>query len=568
MEKNMPFPEQELNTQNDEAEIVTINTEPPFIWPDIRAVIGMRGYEDNPPFKSFLCNASLIGGVVVGASDETIQLLEELLAENKDCRVKLVFIVYPACPTRQHHLDALKELEALHTDPDQESRVEFRVLPVSRQYGDGCEKMALVPTVLETVNQENGKTMLCIGSCANLGMDGVDLSSFNTVFNATEAHRNLFRKWFQVVFLESHMLNDQSINIPNLVPAEGDLEAAGAWREYVGMCASDEELVIQTVEIDPKTGEVVSDVDGLPVEEWDGGETKLDALAQKFQEVYANGYLVSVDETSRIGPLTIPVSPTLFGQESERTIGAVKKKLSFTLEILDSGTAKEINKYRKTDVIRLCSYSLSKGVHWIPEKAQPLLNRELDEQNSRAVEALKNQVGDGSVDGFIGKNAKRYMQDLNSMYRDMGGEGDLPAGAFEKVLEMIRARLEKALNGRITPTVNYNQVSAPNLAESAPAEQWSQPLTLLLATAKMMRKSLADPRFSWNFSKRSFKQTEYVEAMDVFGDSILVTKIWGQADQEIKGLAEIELGDGDSKEKCQKVWEIMSGIRGVDSVSR
>lgn len=533
---------------------------PPYIWPDSRTLIGLKKYKSIPPFKSILWNASLIGGTVVGVTEETVQLLRQLLDEVELCRLKLVFLVYPACPTRKKHLVDLKALQEQYTDPDRLSRVEFKVLPVSCRYGEDYEGFELVPTILEAVDRRSGKTTLCIGSNANLGMNHSDLWSFNTVFHASDAHCESFRRWFQVLFSASGQLNDSTVNIPHLVPAKGDPEAGRAWAEFVGVYTDDEELGAQSVEIDPSTGEVVADSNGLPVEEWDGGETKLDSLAQKIQEVYANGYLVTVDETTRIKPLTIPVSASLLGQESERIIGAVKKKLAFSLKVLDATTTREIEKYRTvTDMLGLLSYSLSKGVHWIPEEAKPLLDEELDEKNKQAVEALSHHLGDGSVDGFISKNAHRYRQDLNSMYRDLGGEGEVPDDAFSTILDMIRKRLEKAMDGRITPLVTYNQISAPQLNESAPPKNWSQPFALLLASSRLSRKSLTDSYFPRNFSKRSFEQDDYSKAMDVFGDVILKRMDRLQADAELKDLAGIESGDCDPKEKCRRVWAIISG---------
>ena len=84
-------------------------------------------------------------------------------------------------------------------------------------------------------------------------------------------------------------------------------------------------------------------------------------MALKLQQVYAHGWLVTVDETMRIKPLAIPVKATLLGQQSERTVGALTHKQSFSLQVLDEAVAKEVEKCRRvTDLMDLLN---SKAVH-------------------------------------------------------------------------------------------------------------------------------------------------------------------------------------------------------------
>src|SRR5690606_23490807 len=109
-------------------------------------------------------------------------------------------------------------------------------------------------------------------------------------------------------------LSEDSCQIPHLLPAKGDPEAAAAWAAYVQSCVqteADEALAMPAV--DPKTGEVIATKEGDAVKAWDGGATALDPLAQVFQRVYAQGWLVTVDETTRIRPLSLPVKAALLG---------------------------------------------------------------------------------------------------------------------------------------------------------------------------------------------------------------------------------------------------------------
>jgi hypothetical protein len=126
------------------------------------------------------------------------------------------------------------------------------------------------------------------------------------------------------------------------------------------------------------------------VKRWDDGKTALDPLAQKLQQVYARGWFVTVDETTRIKPLAIPVKATLLGQQSERTVGALTHKQSYSLQVLGEAVAKKVEKCRRvTDLVDLLSYLLSKGNRWLPEAAKALLDKGLEARNNEGQRHLK-----------------------------------------------------------------------------------------------------------------------------------------------------------------------------------
>jgi hypothetical protein len=64
-------------------------------------------------------------------------------------------------------------------------------------------------------------------------------------------------------------------------------------------------------------------------------------------------------------------------------------------------------------------------------------------------------------------------------------------------------------------------MAPPALTETATDEQWSQPFSLLLQSARLLRTSLTDAFFSRNFIQKSNTQEEFESAMNVFDDTIL-----------------------------------------------
>lgn len=537
---------------------VNLPTIPPFIWPDARKHEGMRQYAKRPPSRELFADAGLISGLLVGNADEAVSWLAELIRGDLKRRIMLVLVLYPASPTREEHLRAITELVTSRKHP--ETTLEVRLLPVQAFGGDSTERrMTLPPTVIQGVNEATGQTVMSIGSVGDAGCDEAILGSFNVVFRPDDALRDAWRKWFQYVVCRATPLTDETIKIPQLIPATGDPEADEIWRAYLLACQIEQGEVIGSPTVDPETGEVTKDRDGQQVDAWDAGITALDPLALEFQQVYANGWLVTVDEATRIKPLSVPVKATLLGQQSERNIGAVKQKQSFTLQVLDAEVDKAIEKCRKvTDVMELLTFQLSQGNRWIPDAAKSLLEKELLARNEQGQKALKAALG-GDVKSFIAQRKDAILKDLNEMYQQLGQGRAVPADKLQAILDDIHKRLTTALDARVTPRAVYNRIGPPDLTAKAVAENWNQPLSLLVQAAKLFRESLSDGYFPRRLSGLAFTKDEFEKACDVFGDSILLKSDIGRAKTELQGLTEIAESEATAQARCQAVWAIIKG---------
>jgi hypothetical protein len=313
---------------------------PPFVWPEARWHAGHGDYPDCPPFRVALREATLLAGVITGLADSTIGWLGEIIRQPGARRIRLVVAVYPAGPTRAEHLLAASLLaaEAAGSGAD----VQFRVLPVERALGDDCERPSLPPTLLYA-QAENGAPLFCFGSTGDGGCDKPAPWSFNAVFQPDDSLRDAWRRWFGFITEKAVLLTAETAQIPHLAPARGDIEAARQWREFVERCAAQGAAKsVGELLVNPETGEVipVTTEEGAPAETWDGDTTKLDPLAREFGRIYAGGKLVTVDESTRLKPLMVSVTAATFGEQSEKTVGNVRRKQQFILEILDEATTK------------------------------------------------------------------------------------------------------------------------------------------------------------------------------------------------------------------------------------
>ncbi|MHB8843305.1 MAG: hypothetical protein ACYC7L_01025 [Nitrospirota bacterium] len=536
----------------------TLETIPPFIWPEARFHAEQGTYADEPPSAKLLKDTDLISGLIVGATDGTIKWLNDVLKYDGKQRICIVLALFPAGPTRSTHL---KDLLTLRDSAEvQVKELDIRVLPIARSFGLDCEKPTLPPTVIQAHNSGNGHTVMSIGSVGDAGRDPLPIHSLNFVFRPDDALRDAWRKWFQYVFSRSYPLSENTCNIPHLVPAKGDPEATRLWEEYEHGCKNLTEAQIVEPVVDAISGEVVSEGNGNPAVPWDEGKTALDPLANVFQQVYANGWLVTVDESTRIKPLTIPVKAMLLGQQSQTTVGAVTQKQAFSLRVLDVTVDKEIEKCRKvTDVMDILTVSLSSGNRWLSEAGKGLLEKELEARNKQGMKMLIEALGGTDVGQFIGKRSEDIRKDLNSMYKQLGQGDVVPADKLNIVLAEIKDRLETALNMRIAPRAVYNRLGPPDLTGAAHDDNWHQPLLMLQSAAAILRKELVDNYFPRRFSNLSFTPDEFRTACDIFGDLIVKERVLDRAKNELAEIEKIAADIMPTKEKCQTIWTLIKG---------
>ena len=533
-----------------------------------------------------------------------------------------MLVLFPACPTRKEHLSQIVTLVEVGSASGQ--TLEVRLLPLADRVSDSSRRAALPPTVIQAHSTPTGQSFMSIGSVADAGYDDVIPGSLNFVFRPDDALRDAWRRWFQYTFTGAAPLDRATAEIPHLVPAQGDPEAARLWKAFEDSCQGRKESSAGGPSVDGETGEVSTSHDGQQVVAWDEGKTALDPLALAFQRVYSGGWLVTVDEATRIRPLAVPVKATLLGQQSERTVGSLRQRQSFTLQVLDDSAEKAVEKCRKvTDLMELLTCSLSQGNRWLPDAAKALLEKELALRNEQgqqalwdalggkdiaadAAEALLNeqlrsgssavqksirdavgdtpitpddakrivgelrtsgddeirrtfteQLGATLVTALIHRRTDSIRNDLNKMYRELGQGDAVPADKRDRVLDDIRQRLTLALATRIAPRALYNRISAPDLTETAPAENWNQPLSLLARSARMLRESMTDPYFLRRFSGVSFEHADFLNAFDVFGDAIVASKDMGRARRELEQIDDIIDADLSAKEKCRELWHLI-----------
>jgi hypothetical protein len=447
------------------------------------------------------------------------------------------------------------------------------VLTADKLFGTDCEKPSLPPTIINAFNTTDQSSTLAISSVGDAGNDPLLTSTFNMVLRADPELTHSWRNWFNYTFAISKALSADLCSIPYLAPARGTIEAMQSWQEYQSLFTKQDELIAVQV-LDETTGEITLQINGKTVTPFDDGKLKLDAITLLFQKIYKSGSLVTIDESSRLKPIAVPVKAMLLDEDQEKSIGAVTRKQSFTLHVLDKKADKRIEKCRSIgDVLELLTISLSNGNRWIPESAKEILNKELDHRHKEGLKLLLSSIGVSEIpkssetrpvlQDYIKRKADLLCKDLDSMYQELGKGNHVPPDKVVVILNNAISRLETALSKKIPPSVIFNQVLAPDLSPTAPDSNWAQPLEMLYQTSCAIRKGLTDQYFNRAFKGLSFTSDEFLPAIDVFGDCILKDSDSKKAEEELGYIQYIFDLDEKNKKKCELLYSVISNRKEI-----
>jgi hypothetical protein len=536
---------------------MTIDPIPPYIWPEARVLQGLDEYSSPVAFESILKSGDCFFGILSGLDQSGMDWLESFCALEKAICCRLVVTVYPACPTSQIVLQSLFNLANSSS-----GRLEFRVLLAESWLDDLANAICIY-------KNDGSRAYFVIGSTPNLGLNRSSIGQANFVFQGEPILLEYWRKWFDHLWLSCCPLNDRTINIPPLLPGIGTEESGMLWQGYVGACtgACEKEEIEDSVtkNIDTGTGEADAAVPNsislsLPSKILNIPE--MDPLAEKITCLYGAGYQVTADDLTRIPTLDAPITAELFDIKKVRQEGAITRRLDYRISVINEKTLKSLNNKRNAGNLLLSklSFVLGKGAHWMPDKAKPLFEQELDRIN----EAGKNQLTaalTGGVDCYVDSRKAQVIKDANLLYKEFHPNGAVPQSTIEKILDDMKERLRKASDGKFLPDYTFERLAFSIDHTPKWASHWGKFLLLLVSTAKLPRDCL----YSNIFFMRglSVTQDDILEAINVCNDDIIASR----HDPGIRERARIELGilnhiknlDAEQRMKCEAILGILNG---------
>lgn len=542
----------------------SLSPQPPFIWPDARIIEGVATYEHLPPFDELVAASQSMFGMISAITASGVDILNAWLARDADFKARLIINVYPTCTTRQRDLSKL-----LQVVKDNSDRLLVHVHPLHRFSDRALNSLALI-------SKSSAHVHIMAGVSGNFSLDlQLDVES-NFAFRADPAFVESFRRYFDWFWSKSTDLSAEGVTqIPNLIVPEGTEEGARLWQVYAEACSqlmsgpscadgtTVEAAGSPVAEVDTETGDVtIKSSSGnevtSPTEEL--GLGKLDQLAEQMARIYEKGSLVSIDKLSRIPPLDTPVQPRVFGDEAEMIRGGVTRRVATRVSAIDAHTLREIEKRRKSvsPLLSKFSFALADNLRWMPLAARELFESELKRVNDEGLKLIADLLK-GDIDAYLNGRRTSLMANINQVYSELGGSGQVSDEVINEVVGSLKNRLEKAQSSNFMPKLSYSAIVFDR-KENDFISPWGQAYSLLSQVAVFPRKVLTD-----NFFLRGLRVAEedLIAAMNVADDHVcknLHTRgIKRRCETELEILSRVKTVT-DARQRCELVAKVIAGV--------
>jgi hypothetical protein len=548
----------------------TLDPTPPFVWPDPRVLAGSHEYQHATPIQPLLERARAVAGIVSGVDATGARWLAELI-RTRSLGCRLIFNVWPACPTGRDVLHDLAELQtASRSQPSVTpgtTPVEFRLLPAD-------QVVESPPNALCVVDPDD-RVWLATGSAFNFGLGAGPFAGFNVVLAAEPMLGDAWRRWFDWMWWAAVPMAHETISIPHLVPARGTTEAADTWQAYLTRCrqtrAGGEGLGDVKITVDPDSGEVTAtgpagtsnpspaDSVGLP---------KSDPLVERIARLYERGALATIDKSTRVPPLVVPIKAEVFGTPSHRQVGVGARRTEYRFTILQDTDSQELERIRRSagELLTRFSFQLAEGVRWMPLAARPLFEAELKRANERGKTRLEEVVG-SDVDGFVRGRRDQVRQAASEFYRELNPGRDAPESIVDEILQQGTERLKTAVSGSFLPRVTHALIRFDVGKDSTWISRWGQAATLLNEVAAFPRRALTDRFFLQGLD---VDEDKLLEAMDVCRDVIVQASgsrgVKNRARDELTVLGRLNGSGLEARQRCELLLDLMAGEDITDQV--
>lgn len=532
-----------------------LNPQPPFVWPEPRVLADVCSYERRPPFSELAGTSRSVFGIVSAITAEGVEFLESLLRQSSALKADLIVMVYPACATRRADLTRLLQIAESASD-----QLSVHIYPLEDITDRATNALCFLARNSDAVH-------VVTGPSEDFGMKHSHSGQINFVFWADPILVEAYKRYFDWLWATSQDITAEGVTqIPALVLPAGTEAGARLWRDYLDACQGGTfftEAPNTFAEIDPDTGHTtIRSSDGTeipsPVERI--GFKKLDPLAEKMARLYEKGTLVSIDKLSKIPPLDAPLDPRLFGERSEIQKGKITRKVSMRISIIGDRELEQI-KARKNEVHKLLTmftFGLADNMRWMPYTAREPFEAELkrlDEEGRGLISSLMQ----GSAEDFIDARRDSVVTDINAMYTELGGRGQVPKDVIDRVVDSLKDRFRKAEMASFVPNLSHSTISFAS-TEGTFVSPWGQAYSLLSDIAVFPRKVLTD-----NFFLRGVRvpEDDLIEVMNVADDALCrdlrARYIRDRCRAELDLLSKIEKASIEARDRCELVWQILDG---------
>ena len=427
------------------------------------------------------------------------------------------------------------------------------------EWGNGLPANCLVG-----IPDGDAPPVFVFGPTPSFSWANIDPTQVNLAFRAPPAMLDEWRKWFDATWHEATPLTEKTAEIPALVPATGSPEAAAIWEAYRALCADFERKQNVTVDEDGEVQDGEKDdgtEDRTPTRKLD--LPKLDYLARRLTRLFDAGRQVTVNNSSAVGPLDLPIPPKLLDAEAEYRDGTITQRQSFRVSVFSQEELKALDDSRKGSqiIIRKLGLPLEKGIYWVPDEVIPILDAEISAKNEAAKQKLRSLVGENAKTFVEGKMDK-LREDLSTVYKRLHGDDRVPSQALRQVTDALTARIEGAFREQFVTPVTLTKVQLDFTGTRGWETPWIEAEKLVLGLCRFAREAICKPRL---LTALRTSQTQIVAAMNVESDHIqnfASRNRWHAervARSELNTIKQIEDADLAARDRCEAGFMLIDG---------
>ena len=540
------------------------------VWPDMEARI-TGDSPCLPPFGNELAKCDYAFLAVSVPNRAFVNWLEPVFQHAPEkARWEIVLALDPSYGTHQtgEVLARIYDLQQANSD-----RVSVRLLTPGKLAGAPPRlSLAIFSVPGEPVSAS-------VGSSLSFGLGVPAAGDVNLWIALSASQTNDIRQLARAYWEVSAPLTKGRCEVPLLDPCQGNEEGYIHWQAFETMLSENPgsyEEPGSSIQDLPLTEDGKLDEDAIPPKENEPPPAleehmpKIPAVVDEIQALYERGALVSVQLT--VKPMSVPIPPSIFGQQGAQQVGAVKYKQQFSIDLFaDEATAKDVERQRKlvTSLVQLFSYSFGTGKYWVPNSARTALNKAIDAAAKASQSTLTAAYG-GDLEAFLQGRRPAIKQDLENIYKRFYPNQTMPADSVEKVVGLLRKRVDAAAKDGLAPRITSTAISFRYTTDTR-EDPWSDAVQLLTRIVVRSRELVTDQFKSRELKIADISVPDYISAMDALGDglrTLIAEKGWKsawvaeRAQEELEALDAFSASDVEGPDRCQWIIELIRGKNG------
>ena len=537
------------------------------VWPDMQARITGES-PCSPPFGKQLTASDYAFLAVSVPNRLFVNWLEHNWSRSiEQARWEIVLALDPSYGTHETG-EVLERVFALQEGST--GRLSARLLTPGK-LGNAAPRLSMA-----ILSRPNESVSASVGSSPAFGLGVPAAGDVNLWITLSASQTNDIRQLALAYWESAATLTKNRCEVPLLDPCKGNEEGYIHWQAFEAMLNDTSDPFgqpgpsITELPLTPDgklDEEAISIIKDAPPPELVDHMPRIPAVVDDVQTLYESGALVSIQQ--KVKPMSVPIPASLFGQQGEQQVGAVKYKQQFRIDLFaDEATAKQVEQHRKqvTELVQLFCYSFGPGKYWVPNTARAALKAAIDSAGKSSQSTFSAAYG-GDLDGFLKGRRPAIKQDLESIYKRFYPNTTMPSDSVDKVITLLRDRAQGAAKEGLAPKITPTTISF-RYSKDPQEDPWSDAVLLLSNIAVRSRELVTDKFKPRELKKADIAVPDYLKAMDVMGDALValaLEKGWEspwvvqRAREEMVVLNAFGTSDDSGATRCQLLVDLIKG---------